>query len=297
MYRPFAIVLAVLATSAAWAQTTYDPRVAYTQPASGKSVYLYLANADGTRAVRVATATNINSVDFAPGGGRIAFSDSQGIKLLSYTASNSGIVVTSTQLLVSGAFLQAPDFSSDGSRIIYTDAGQIVRAVAASVGSTPVTLYSGGCVTARWLRTVDLGNAFACMKWITGQNTQEVDEIWTVLLDSNDVVTSAGPVLSTAGQDFKLIQEFDVARTRNALLMVVSYPTTTRIVEFNLTTPGAVLDKGAGVRVHYSANDSRIIFISPHQAAGDYVSSLDIGTGVTTRLTKKGTFGTTDARP
>jgi hypothetical protein len=196
---------------------------------------------------------------------------------------------------VAGSFLGHPDFSSDGSRIIYTDALQVVRAVPI-VGGTPVVLYSGGCVAARWLRSVDLGNAFACLKWITAPNTQEVDEIWTVLLNANDTVASAGPVLSTAGQQFQLIQEFDVARTRNALLLEVNYPTATSIVDFDIAS-SVVANKGAGVRVHYSADDTHIIFISPHQAAGDYVSSLDPVTSVITRLTRKGTFGTTDARP
>ncbi len=296
MFRIFAFTIAFLASMTTLAQTSYDPKIAYTQAASGKSTYLYIANSDGSRAVRVATSSNINSVDFAPGGGRLAFSDNQGIKLLRYTASNSGITVTSLQTLVAGSFLSSPDFSSDGNRIIYTDALQVVRAVTASVGSTPVILYSGGCVTARWLRSVDFGNAFACMKWITAPNTQEVDEIWTVLLNANDTVASAGPVLSTAGQQFRLISEFDVARTRNAFLLVVSYPTTVAIVDFDIVS-GAVTNKGSGERVHYSADDSRIIFRSPHLAAGDYVSSLDPATGLITRLTKKGSFNATDARP
>ena len=295
MIRTIAFACTLLATAAAWAQTTYNPKIAYTQVASGKSLHLYLANSDGTHAVRVTTSVNINSVDFAPGGGRIAFSDNHGIKVMNYTASNAGIAASVPQLLVAGTYLSSPDFSPDGSRIMYHDPfGGGVKAISLAPASTPVALYSG-CGWSRWLRTVDMGNAFACYKSITGPNVPGVYEIWVVLLDADFNLTSAGRVLSTETQAFKGISEFDVARTRNALLMVVSYPTTTQIVEFDIVT-GLVTDKDAGTRVHYSADDSRIIFISPHLASGDYVSSLD-SAGLVTRLTKKGSYGTTDAQP
>lgn len=114
----------------------------------------------------------------------------------------------------------------------------------------------------------------------------------------DDRVVATGLVLTAAEQSLKQISEFDTARTRDALLMVVNYVTGPRMVEVDIVS-GTVspVHQGLGTRVHYSSDDSRILFISPHLAAGDYVSSLDPATGLITRLTKKGSYGTTDARP
>ena len=305
MLRTLTFALAMLAVPAALAQTstTYDPKIAYTQ-ISGQTNYLYLANADGSRAVRVATATgDINGVDFAPGGGRIAFSDRAGLKVVSYTASNTSITVNSVVTLV-GARVAPPDFSDDGNRILYYQSATTVepsgfRAVPAA-GGTPVLLFqdtSGG--QGRWLRSAVMGNAFAFLKVVGhGPNVPVDYEIWTVLLDGNDTVISAGSSVSTASQAFKAIEDFDISRTRNSLLITANYPSTVSIVEFDLAS-GVVTDKGvSGFRAHYSADDSRIIFRNlPYLGSADYVNSFDLNTGYTTRLTKKGSYGVTDARP
>ena len=68
---------ALLAAGSAGAATLYDPQVAYTV-VSGTSTNLMLANADGTRAVKVASYRGLlTGLDFAPGGGRIAYLDGQ----------------------------------------------------------------------------------------------------------------------------------------------------------------------------------------------------------------------------
>jgi dipeptidyl aminopeptidase/acylaminoacyl peptidase len=307
MFRMLAFMLTLLGSTLAWGQTAYDPKIAFTQ-VSGNTQYLYLANADGTRAVRAATVGrdaygfpgNIHGVDFAPGGGRIAYTDSSGLTVLTYTASNSGIRVDRRDLLVAGRYVNSPDFSPDGSRILYRDPDMGAMRVVGVSGGSPVTLYTAACGWARWLRPANFGNAFACYK---STGLQEPDgsfiyEVWAVYLDPNDTVASTVLVLTTAGQSFKQISEFDTARTRDALLMLVNYATGPRMVEVDIVS-GAVspIPQGMGTRIHYSSDDSRILFISPHLAAGDYVSSLDPATGFITRLTKKGSYGTTDARP
>ena len=303
MLRTLTFALSVLVVPAALAQTstTYDPKIAYTQ-ASGNTQYLYLANADGTRAVRVATATgDINGVDFAPGGGRIAFSDRAGLKVLSYTASNTGIQVNSVVLLV-GVRVASPDFSDDGKRILYYQMGTTAdlsgfRAVPAA-GGAPVLLYQSSSLGhGRWLRSTDMVNAFAFLRTTYVPNTPGTTyEIWTVLLDQNDTVISAGPTVSTSSQAFKAIEDFDIAHTRNALLVTANYPTTVRLVDFDLVL-AAVTDKGGpGMKGHYSAGDSWIVYLEQVKG-GCFIDSLDPVTGLSTRLTAKGTCGFIDARP
>ena len=312
--RLAALALSLWAATAAWAQSAYDPKIAYTQ-VSGNTQYLYLANVNGDHAVRVATVGrdasgfpgNIHGVDFAPGGGRIAYSDAGGLTVLSYTASNTGIKVDRRDLLVPaayGTYISPPDFSPDGSRILYgtNKPSSSFRAIPTGGGSS-VLLYdgphAGASDSVRWLRPIDMGNAFAFLTRIpSGPGGPTRDEIWTVLLDANDAVTSFGPMLSTTTQPFNSIQDFDTARTRNALLISAQYPATNKIVEVEIGGTGIVTEKGAsGTHVHYSANDSRIVYITPHVAAGDYVNSLDLGTGVITHLTKKGSYGATEAQP
>lgn len=303
MYRLIASLALLLAATAASGQTAYNPTVAYTQLA-GSTTYLYLANGDGSHAVRVASSANgFGGIDFAPGGGRIAFSDRVGLKVMAYTASNTGIVVNSVTVLVAGSYLGAPDFSSDGSRILYnntqfSNGANGIYAVPAT-GGTSVFLHEGSAYGQnRWLRPTNFGNAFAFVKTVTAPNVPAIYEIWTVLLDANDNVVSAGPVLSTTSQAFKGIEDFDTARTRDALLITANYPTTIRIVEFDLHSY-AVSDKAGGThRVHYSADDSRIVSTDLHYLGSkEYVTSLDPLTGFITRLTKAGNYGSIDARP
>lgn len=116
------------------------------------------------------------------------------------------------------------------------------------------------------------------------------------LLVNVDGTVTAGPALSTANQTFKGIEDFDIAHASNALLITANYPTTIRLVEFNLVS-GAVTDKGGpGTRGHFFADDSWIVY--REQVKGGYfINSLDPDTGLSTRLTARGAYGFIDARP
>ena len=147
------------------------------------------------------------------------------------------------------------------------------------------------------MRSADMGNAFAFLKALPhGPNVPVDYEIWTVLLNANNQVLSVGPVVSTLSQDFKAIEDFDIARTRNALLIAANYPTTGRFVEFNLGTRQLIDKGGPGSRPSYSADDSRIIYREAVKG-GAYITSLDPGTGLSTRLTAMGNVSAPDARP
>lgn len=301
MLRTLIFALAALAASTSLAQTstTYDPKIAYTQ-LSSRTCSVYVANADGSRAWRLGTAVgNIIGVDFAPGGGRVAFSDSQGLKVISYTAGNSGIQVTGVQLAVNTINGQPgrPDFSPDGTRIMYqtssNTAPNTIRVVTVPGGAEVFSYSCYACSEPRWLRS-DLGDAFSFRRY-DFSGPSPIPEIWTALVNADGTVT-AGPALSAANQAFKGIEDFDVARTRNALLVTANYPTTIRLVEFNLVS-GAITDKGGpGTRGHYFADDSWIVY-REQVKGGYYINSLDATTGLSTRLTPKGNYGFIDARP
>lgn len=304
MFRLIVLTVSLFATSVAWGQTAYDPKIAYTK-VSGSSQELYLANADGTRAVRVATVGrdpygfpgNIHGLDFAPGGGRIAYTDATGLTVLTYTASNSGIKVDRRDLLVPGRYVYSPDFSPDGTRIIYKTSSNstpnTIRVVTVPGGAEVLTYPCYVCSEPRWLRS-ELGDAFSFHRW-NFSGPSPAPEIWTALVEADGTVT-AGPVLTTTNQAFNGIEDFDVARTRNALLVTANYPTGLRFIEVDLVS-GLITDKGGpGTRGHYSADDSWIVY-REQVKGGSYINSLDPATGISRRLTAKGSYGKTDARP
>lgn len=300
MRRAIATLFTVLASGAVAGQTLYDPQVAYTQEAA-RNFNLMLANADGSRAVKVATYKGwIHRVDFAPGGGRLAYATLEGIRVLDYVASNTGIVVTQSRLLfanpASGPRAEQPDYSPDGTQLIFRlgTSPQTIRAIDATTGAVQFDFPCYLCEEPRWLRA-ELGTAFAYLRWNQSVPNQSVREAWTALVNADGSITTA-PVLDFATSPFKGIENFDVARTRNALLLQANYPTTIRAIEVDLLT-GAITDRGTTWRMHFSADDSRIVGLTPHAAKGDYVISTAVATGLETRLTAKGTFGVVDTRP
>jgi Tol biopolymer transport system component len=116
--RLIAAVLCLVACVASSAQAqTYDPRIAYVQNA-GNQNSIVLANQDGSRSITVFSSRKaVGGVDFAPGGGRVAFNELDVLKVLTYTVSNSGIAVTGiTTIEASTGFA---DFSPDGTKLIY----------------------------------------------------------------------------------------------------------------------------------------------------------------------------------
>lgn len=277
---------------------TYDPAIAYTVSCA-KSQCLYLANADGTNAVKIYTGTNIHGIDLAPGGGKIAITDSKGLRLLKYT-SGTGIAVTSNQLLVGtttyGSMPSAPDFSPNGAMIVfynnvYQTNPEAIRVISES-GILQLTFPCYLCSNPRWLTS---DNAFAYAKTIPHGSNVAVDyEIWQGTINSYTSITSS-QLLSTASQDFKGITDFDTARTSNKLLITANYPTAIRIIEFD---NGAITQRlqGSVNNSHYSTDDS-LIFYREKVQGGYYIASLNWNTGVSTRLTAKGNYGLVDARP
>jgi len=103
------LLLAAAAAKGQPAPPVFDPQLAYVKPGSRTSE-LYLANADGSNAKRIlVNAGNIDAVDFSPAGNLLAYSDAQGIKLVTFSAGATGISASAPRLLVAGG--TTPDFS------------------------------------------------------------------------------------------------------------------------------------------------------------------------------------------
>jgi len=298
--RLFAFVLALGFGQLAMAQTAYDPAIAYTTPEkSGEA--LYVANADGTRAVRlVSIKGGFRGIDLAPSGRQIAYADAAGLKLLSFTATNSGVFPGSTQLLVAtppNGFASLPDFSPDGSAVLYEYVSQTdtksFRAMRLADGAILFSHPCRMCEIGRWLDP-DLGVAIAYLEWAPGTPNNSRQAVMAV----QDVDGSFTPLVlaDTATQAFTDITGIDAARTRQSALLSVYYPTGARLLEVDLAT-SALTDRGAGEKGHFTAGDLRIVCQSPHVAGGDYLQSIEVGSGLVTRISKKGNWGRLDARP
>jgi hypothetical protein len=119
-------------------------------------------------------------------------------------------------------------------------------------------------------------------------------EVHLVTLNSDGTIASDVLLLTTdSAYGFRDISDLDVARTRDSLLITLNYPTAIRLVEYDLVT-NQFTDYVAGMRGHFSSDDSKIVYLDSTRT---YVNSLAVASGTTTRLTKKGSFAWTDARP
>jgi hypothetical protein len=77
------------------------------------------------------------------------------------------------------------------------------------------------------------------------------------------------------------------------MLVTLNLPQGIRVVEYDILNMGARLEHVAGWRGAFSRDDTTIFFLD---LAG-YVMSHQIGTGFSTRLTKRGSYGWVDPRP
>lgn len=287
MYRILLFASLFLAATVSHAQ--FNPEVAYTQ-VSGKSSYIYLSNQDGSNAVRIFTASNksITDVDIAPGGGKIAFSESGVLKLLSYSVSGSSIIVSSVVTLDSSG--GEPNFSPDGSKIVYisqsssrqlrliSSSGGVPKILVDSLGWAPAFMHTGD-------RIVQYKRNFSASSF----------EIEMLNLDLNDDVISSSVIFSTAGQPLAQgIEDIDTARTKDSILITANTPSGIRLVELDVNL-NSIQDHAAGFRGHFSNDDSEIVYTS---VARDFLYTLNISSSVVTKLnSRKSNFGFTDWKP
>lgn len=284
------ILAGLLALASGADAATYDPQVAYVAR-SGKTSTLYLANADGTRAVAIWSAPNIYSLDLSPTGDRIAFVEGTTLKSISFTGTNTGITRSAPAVLATGA--TSVDFSDDGSRLIFRNANSISIEAVPATGGSAVVLSGERCYDPRWVRSSSLGKGYVCLSYPTGSSS--VMQLHLVLLNADDSVASDDVILDTRQQAFASFEDFDLARTRDAVLVTAGYASGQRIIELDIAT-GVITDRGQGRRGHFSAGDARLLHIYT-PASGVFIRSTDMATGITTTIAKKGSYNVVDARP
>jgi hypothetical protein len=300
MHRLIASALMLLASLACVAQTT-DPRtVAYVQSARN-SANIILAKQDGSKAVTVYSKRGVaGGIDFAPGGGRIAFNDLGALKVLTYNETSSTATATGvTTLVPSGAGF--PDYSPDGTnKILYrygdNSTPTQVREISASGGTPSVLMINmDGLYEVAWFRS---SNALVYASYYFASQTDYWQEVHLVTLDpdSRQVLTDQ-MLLTTYGAPYGDISELEVAHTRNSILVTLGYRSGADrsgiwIAEYHLGS--GLTHQVSGKRGHFSADDSKIVYLDSN---GEFVQSLDIAAGTTTKLTKRGSFLWVDTRP
>lgn len=280
MLNKFIGAMLLFTASVSWGA----PEIAYTQ-LSGKTTNVYLANSDGSNAVRIYSANkSISDIDLSPAGDMIVFSESGTLKLLSLSISGSNVTVVSSSVLDTAA--GDPDFSPDGTKVLYIKESSARQIMLVSVlGGVPKTLMAASGWAPTFLYT---GDKFVHYRknWSTSNYELEL-----VTLDSNDDVVSSQVILDTASQSFKAIEDIDTARTRNSVLITANYPTGAKLVELNIDANSLSI-LATGIRGHFALDDSKILYTN---ASKDSLFKLDLSSSVITKLnSKKSSFSFTD---
>ncbi len=327
MNRLIASIALLCATTAAWGQT-YNPKIAYSK-FEGSADNLYLANADGSSPVIVyrSNKVRLGGIDIAPTNaatpavGRIAFIQSGVLKVLSYTVSTSGISATvPTTLDSSGAPYQGaknPDFSPDGSRILYArdtlpgpPLATEIRLIP-SAGGAPKVLYrsSGFIGLVRWLGSTDF-------VFDDHSGSPAPSEIRLATLDANDYLVSVPSTMFSTGDAALLsavgggtntgIEDFDIARTKPSLIFTTGNSRSGTgnyrdFVEFDMVS-GAFHKhfSNNGWRVHFSSDDAYLVYLHGSTRTYnvyDYVNRFDPISGNTIPLSSKSQYGYADTKP
>ena len=277
-----AVLLATVATPAP-ALAAGGPAIAYSKVA-GSAQELYLVNPDGTGTRKIYTAgrkASIGSIDLKPGGGEVAFVERSGsstLKIIAFDA--QGIPAGSPRTI---AMPCAPDY------IDYhpTDPILLVTAVCGSSigvgtigtdGSGFALEHQGPTSTswygqARWLQD----GTYVYVRAISASSHQ----LCRNACEGSDLIYSS-PTIS----------RMDASRTTSTHLLIEQG--TPFVSELDLSTATTNFSI-AGTDGHYSPDDQRILFETPHAASGDYLHIRNAD-GSIFRLTGKGDYGAKDWR-
>lgn len=253
MLRSLVAASLAMAMPVALAQKSYNPEIAYTAP-SGKSVALYLANRDGTHAVKVyqgPAKVSISNPDLSPQGGAVAFTEAGKLRLLAFQVTPTGVTPGPVQTLANSAG-SGPDFSPDGSMLVYQSAnGANVRIYDLRGGSDTLLAIDAGQMP-RWLCNGDIvvfSADISAHSYVAKRLT--IDE-------QGGVSTEA--LFSTGLIDF----EWDTARTRRAILYRGLLPSggASGVHEYDLASASFVSGLPLGIDFSYSPDDTELLYSS-----------------------------------
>lgn len=272
---------ALLAASAS-AQTVGGPRIGYVKPVNNGHE-IYLVNPDKSGLVRVykgAPKVDVRWIDLKPGGNEVAFSENWQIKIQRFY--DNGQPNGAASLVTSTCMSWHPDYhpSGDGSFVfIMTCAGRF-----------SIWRYGGGAASS--LFDVISSNR---VRWNSAGTHLYYDEetffnSGVVHLKRRDMATGATADLGVLSG----LDSFDVTRTADRLVYgTAQAPRLLDGSSSDTSQSTALCTKGEGF--HYSPDDARFLYQTPHSAKGD---TLMVGNcSAAQALTAKGTWGKTDWRP
>lgn len=282
---------------------TYTPEIAYTSR-QGSASSVYLANADGTNPVAVYSnrSGSVGRVDFVPGsgptGGQLVFQPTLGsISVLNYTASSSGITVTSILPLVAeqSVLVSSVDVSPDGRYVLYKvsngDNTSTLRVLEISTKAVS-TVSTGYYLEAVWSRdlppnlpwriAVSIGYSA-----IAGGLPRI--EMFTLNPDFSFSRTSGiiyGPCADCTSIDIEF------ARTSDIILFGVGGGASSGIFDIS-TLGGLVRSYGAGSFPCFNASDTKIYY----KDGSSVLYALDLGTPSSRTKVSAGSVNVFDVRP
>jgi hypothetical protein len=286
---PTMIAAALLATTAAVAeaQTAGGPEIAYVK-VGGTAQEIYLVNADGSGLKKLYTAGRKKSIgwlDLKPGGGEIAFVEGgsgspRSIKILSYD--DAGVPSGPARSLSGPCGPDTVDYHPTEPKLIISDICSQSPGIATigtdGSGYSVVVSAAAYINKARWLKD---GLSYVYVRApVDGAPLQ---------ICRNACNPDKGELLRTVSG----VWWMDVGRNANTILHDYAGSNTTEIDAMTGTVLRETIVVGNGA--HYSSDDTRILYETPHSARGNFLHILNAD-GSTTRLTGKGEYGPTDWR-
>jgi hypothetical protein len=279
------MIAALLATTAtAQAQAAGGPSIAYVKVA-GSAQEIYLINPDGSGSKKLYTSarkTSIGSIDLKPGGGELALVERSGasgaLKIISFDA--QGNAIGAPRSLTTGCVPDYVDYHpSDPLLLVTAVCGSTIGVGTIGTdgsgfaldhqGPTPTNWYG----QARWLPD----GSYVYVRAVSASANQ----LCRNACDGSDLIYSS-PAIS----------RIDVARTRSDRALVEQGTPYVSELDFNTAT---MIFSLQGTDGHYSPDDQRILFETPHAASGDYLHIRN-SDGSIFRLTGKGDYGAKDWR-
>jgi Tol biopolymer transport system component len=274
-----AALLGSTALAAAQAQTFADLPIAYVK-GGGSGAAIYLTNDTGSQTVKIYSTPSkaaIPSIDLKPQGGEIAFVELRNgrlaLKVLTFGSSQPRTITTQC----------APhtvDYHPGGATLIIADgcSDHVMISTVGTDGTGYQVLRDGVWFDSpRWLRD---GTSYVYARAVDANGQQ---------LCRNGCDSSGGELLWSGPQ----VGRMDVGRAGDDVLFDRG---TSYLSKVNALTGELQSNMFSGIGGHFSPDDTRILYTTPHSKPGDYLQIRNAN-GLSTRITDKGTYAVSDWRP